>query len=119
MDSPRSYQSGRNEESKECMRLEQTSQMLGDATCWLQAVDIPDGLTLEGAVDWIVGLNRRESGIIRATRAHKTYDIANYSDGEITEIDDGLMEEFGHLEVRRIRANGGWGQMNYYVDFKR
>ena len=101
------------------MRLEQTSQMLGDATCWLQAVDIPDGLTLEGAVDWIVGMNRRESGIIRATRAHKTYDIANYSDGEITEVDDGLMDEFGHMEVRRIRANGGWGQMNYYVDFKR
>ena len=101
------------------MYLEQTSQMLGDATCWLQAVDIPDGMTLEGAVDWIVGMNRNESGIIRATRAHKTYDIANYSDGEITEVDDDLMEEFGHLEVSRIRANGGWGQMNYYVDFKR
>lgn len=93
--------------------------MLGDATCWLQAVYIPDGLTLEGAVDWIVGMNRNKSGIIRATRAHKTYDIANYSDGEITEVDDDLMEEFGHLEVSRIRANGGWGQMNYYVDFKR
>lgn len=101
------------------MTLEQTTQMLGDATCWLQAVDIPERLTLEGAVDWIVGMNRRESGIIRATRAHQTYDIANYSDGEITEVDDDLMEEFGKLKVSRIRANGGWGQMNYYVDFKR
>lgn len=42
------------------MRLEQTSQMLGDATCWLQAVDIPDRLTLGEAVDWIVGMKRNE-----------------------------------------------------------
>lgn len=99
------------------MRLVQTTDMLGDETYWLQATDIPNGLMLEDAIRWIVSLNRNEFGsIYLGTSGRK--EIATYHHCEITNEDSVVISQHQGKDVEKIEANGGWGQMNYYITLK-
>lgn len=91
--------------------------MLGDATYWLQATDIPNGLMLEDAIRWIVSLNRNEFGSIYLGKS-RSKEIATYHHCEITSEDSVVISQHQGKDVKKIEANGGWGQMNYYITLK-
>lgn len=91
--------------------------MLGDATYWLQAEEIPDGFTVEDAIKWVVSLCRNEYGSIYVEKASR-YEIASYKHCKITSEDSDVIAQLQGREVETIEANGGWGYMNYYITLK-
>lgn len=100
------------------MRLVQTTGMLGDVTYWLQAtLDIPNGLMLEDAISWIVSLNMNGFGRIYLGKSGRK-EIATYHHCEITSEDSTVISQHQGKDVEKIEANGGWGQMNYYITLK-
>ena len=98
------------------MKLITTTGMLGDATYWLKATDIPDNLTIEDAIKWIVSLNKNEFGSIYVGKHN--IEIATYYHCEITSGDTDMIAQLQGKVVENIDAKGGWGQMNYYITLK-
>lgn len=99
------------------MRLVKKTEMLGDATCWLQVEGIPDGFMVEDAIKWVVSLCRNEFGSIYVEKARRI-EIASYHHCEVTSEDADVIALLQGREVEKIEANGGWGQMNYYITLK-
>ena len=99
------------------MRLVKQTEMLGDATYWLQAEGIPEGFTIENAIKWVVSLCRNEFGRIYVGRISRN-EIASYHHCEIISEDTDVIAQLQGREVERIEANGGSGQMNYYITLK-
>lgn len=99
------------------MRLVKQTEMLGDATYWLQAEGIPEGFTVEDAIKWVVSLCGNEFGSIYVRRISRD-EIASYHNCEITSEDIDMIARLQGREIETIEANGGWGQMNYYITLK-
>lgn len=100
------------------MEFVKMTEMLGDATYWLKAEGIPDGFMVEDAIKWVVSLYSNEFGRIYVEEARRIK-IANYQHCEITSEDSDMIAQLQGREVEKIEANGGWGQMNYYITLKR
>lgn len=99
------------------MRLERKTEMLSDATTWFDVVDIPQDLTLKVALSRLAEINKKEFGSIYLDKAK----IAYHHLGEVSivnSITDTILAEHGSRLVSKIEANGGWGQMNYYITLK-
>lgn len=91
--------------------------MLGDATYWLKADGIPEGFTIKDTIKWVVSLCRNEFGKIYVGRIGRK-EIASYHHCEITSEDEDVITQLQGREVETIEANGGWGQMDYYITLK-
>lgn len=101
------------------MRLVQKTEMLSDATYWLKAEGIPNGFTVEDAIKWVVSLNEREFGsIYLRLEGWQREGLATYRYGKATSENVDVIAQLQGREVDAIEANGGWGQMNYYIKLK-
>ena len=96
--------------------------ILGDATCWYKVEGIPEGLTLSEAIKWIGDLDRDESGRIFVKEdGDGTYggdEVARYGSFGVESSDNDRLASLSDREVEKIAANGGWGQMNFYIKLK-
>ena len=87
----------------------------GDALSWFHVDEIPDGLTLEQAVEWVASNKLDEHGtIVRGRVLWKSIDLAKTLNREIVKKYDAL-EVYKNEVVTKIEANGGWGYMTYYI----
>ena len=104
------------------MWLTATTGMLGDATCWYKVENIPEGLTLSDAIKWIGGLNRDESGRISVKEdgdgTYGGHEVVRYGSFGVEISDNDRLARLSDREVESIRANGGWGQMNFIIKLK-
>ena len=96
--------------------------MLGDATCWYKVEGITEGLTLSEAIKWIGDLDRDEFGRISAYKdggdMFDYFEVARYGSFGVESSDNDRLASLSDREVEKIRANGGWGQMNFYIKLK-
>lgn len=90
----------------------------GDATSWFHVDEIPEGLTLEQAVEWIVNNCFTGYGYIKRGSVYgPDTKLAETEQNKITTQFEAL-EEYKDEIVERIRAVGGWGNMTYYITTK-
>lgn len=106
------------------MKIEfgKTGGPYGDATCNYE-VDIPENTTVREFIKYIVeeySVEHGEWGDIRVITPKDSHfgvgaHIIDYKRGEVESSDVTYFKRYADRVIRKVRANGGWSSMSYYL----
>lgn len=79
----------------------------GDATS-LYDMLFPEGATVRDFVDWVLTNSRRERGTLYIENLGIELE---YDNGRGGQFNSSVLDK----KIDHIKANGGWGMMNYFI----
>lgn len=85
----------------------------GDATSSYE-VRIKPGTTVQDFFNDVLA-DRREWGCVKID-AYPSRKVMEFRFGNCDDIDEEFLGQNADVPVKRVRANGGWGCMSYYIE---